>query len=76
MPLALSRADARRVAAACRSLAFVHRRDADKLGEYGATGSLLRAAENLDRLAKLFDDHAVTPMGAAKVEPPAPAVRP
>ena len=57
MPVLLSRSQARRAAAACRSLAYVHRRDLDNYGP--PTRAIIeKEVRELERLAAVFDEHA------------------
>ncbi|MEO7773383.1 MAG: hypothetical protein ABIT36_00210 [Steroidobacteraceae bacterium] len=60
MPVLLSRQDAQLAAAGCRSLAFKLRTDEEKQGNVQIREGMLRSAMRLERLAQLFDDHAVS----------------
>lgn len=66
MPMRLSRADARRAAMACRSLAHINRTDAERIGNPQSREMKVREVEALEKLAVRFDAHA-----ESKPEPPA-----
>lgn len=58
MPLALSRADSRLAAQACRSLASIFKRDAANSGNPTTSEPKLEQAQKLERLAAIFEEHA------------------
>lgn len=59
MPVLLSRHDAQLAAAGCRALAFTLRTDAERQSNARIQEQTLNSATRLERLAQLFDDHAV-----------------
>jgi hypothetical protein len=58
VPVALSRTQARLAARACRSLAAIMRKDADNQRNPSISGPKLAQAEQLEKLAALFEAHA------------------
>jgi hypothetical protein len=72
MPVLLSRRDAQLAAAGCRSLAYTLRSDAERQSNAKIREQTLSSATGLERLAQLFEDHAVTAMGEGKPVPVSP----
>jgi hypothetical protein len=58
MPVLLSRADARRAAQACRALANHYRESADRLENIEAKAIKAHEAQELERIAQVFEGHA------------------
>jgi hypothetical protein len=68
MRVPLSRADARRAAMACRSLAHILRRDAESQKYPTVAAPKLSEVAHLERLAEAFEHHAANlPQGLTKV---------
>jgi hypothetical protein len=62
MPLKISRKDSLLAAGALRAQAYMRRRSAEQSPPLsGVQVALTREAENYERVAKLLEDHAVTP---------------
>lgn len=58
MPIPISRRQARLVARACRALAYIERQDAPRQYFPETTAAMLQRADELMRLAEVFEAHA------------------